>query len=227
MSLLPIAAVPGGTGNGLAKSVLFECGEECTALNAVFVALKGKAAPLDLSLVITTDQQRYHSFLLLGWGLIADIDLKSEGMRWMGETRLYMAAVYFAMRHRRYRGRLYFYTGTVPHILTNGTTTAANIPTVTLPPLDQEIDTTTGGWEVLDGAFLLVWVVQTSHCTTNTYSGPGVHIDDGLFTVFVVDDMGTGELLQLLVAMDTGGHATHPKVSQITTTRLLDLTTRL
>ena len=212
--MLPIAAVPGGTGNGLAKSVLFECGEECTALNAVFVALKGKPAPLDLSLVTTTDHQRFHSFLLLGWGLIADIDLKSEGMRWMGETRLYLAAVYFAMRRRRYRGRLSFFTGTVPHIISNGNTTAASIPSVVLPPLDQEIDTSLGGWEVVDGAFLLVWVIQTSHCTTSTYSGPGVRMDDGLFTVFVVEDMSMGELLHLLVAMDTGGHVTHPNVSQ-------------
>ena len=136
----------------------------------------------------------------------------------MGETRLYMAALYFAVQHKRYRGRLSFFTGTVPHIISNGATTAANIPSVVLPPLDQEIDTTTGGWEVLDGAFLLVWVIQTSHCTTSTYSGPGVHIDDGMFTVFVVEDMSVGELLHLLVIMDTGGHINHPKVSQVTQT---------
>ena len=58
----------------------------------------------------------------------------------------------------------------------------------------------------------MVWVVQTSHCTTCMYSGPGVCLDDGLLTVFVVEEMGQVELLQLLVAMDYGGHALHPKV---------------
>ena len=220
---LPIAAVPGGTGNGLAKSVLYECGEECSAVNAVFVAVKGASAPMDLSLVCTREQT-FHSFLILGWGLIADIDLQSEGFRWMGETRLYLAAVYFAMRRKRYRARLSFLTATASgsssSIVDSGKTSSSssvaggadNAPTA-LPPLDRAIDAAAGsGWEVVEGEFLLVWVVQTSHCTTCMYSGPGVCLDDGLLTVFVVDDMGRVELLQLLVAMDSGGHALHPKV---------------
>ena len=215
---LPIAAVPGGTGNGLAKSVLYECGEECSAINAVFVAIKGAPSPMDLSLV-STREQTFHSFLILGWGLIADIDLQSEGMRWMGETRLYVAAVYFALQRRRYDARLSFRT--VPPDGTSssgggssgssGSIGASTMPAA-LPPLDCAIDTAIGRWEVVEGAYLLVWVVQTSHCTTCMYSGPGVCLDDGLLTVFVVEDMGRAELLQLLVAMDTGGHATHPKV---------------
>ena len=201
LAALPIAAVPGGTSNGLAKSVLFECGDECSATNAVFLAVRGAAAPLDVSRVVAAGGQAYHAFLLLGWGLIADVDLQSEGLRWMGEARLYVAALYFAARKRRYRGKLSFYTGP-------GAAPA-------LPPLGSPLDASGIGWTVLDGSFLLVWVLQTSHCSMSMYSGPGAALDDGLFTVFVVEDMGQLELLQLLVDMDSGGHARSAKVRTI------------
>ena len=201
LATLPIAAVPGGTSNGLAKSVLFECGDECSATNAVFLALRGAAAPLDVSRVAAAGGRAYHAFLLLGWGLIADVDLQSEGLRWMGEARLYAAAIYFAARRRRYRGKLSFYTGP-------GAAPA-------LPPLGTPLDTSGVGWTVLDGSFLLVWVLQTSHCSMSMYSGPGAALDDGLFTVFVVEDMNQLELLQLLVDMDSGGHARSAKVRTI------------
>lgn len=42
LSELPVAPVPGGTGNGLVKSLLFESGEEFSVVNAVFMALKGE-----------------------------------------------------------------------------------------------------------------------------------------------------------------------------------------
>ena len=98
-------AVPGGTGNGLAKSVLFECGEDFSAINATYVAIKGSLRPIDLSIVETPGKKQY-SFLSFAWGLISDIDILSESMRYLGETRLYVAAVYFIAQKRVYRGRL-------------------------------------------------------------------------------------------------------------------------
>lgn len=48
---LPVVHIPGGTGNGLAKSVLFGCHEACTPRNATFVAIKGRPHALDLARV--------------------------------------------------------------------------------------------------------------------------------------------------------------------------------
>jgi hypothetical protein len=63
---LPLIPIPGGSGNGLAKSISFECGEECNATTASFIAIKGTATPLDVSRV-TTSTKEYSSFLLFGW----------------------------------------------------------------------------------------------------------------------------------------------------------------
>jgi sphingosine kinase len=45
------APIPGGSGNGLIKSILHESGEDYSPENAMFVAIRGKPSPLDLSQV--------------------------------------------------------------------------------------------------------------------------------------------------------------------------------
>lgn len=200
---IPVAPIPGGTGNGLAKSLLYESSEEYSVVNSTFMALKGTNETMDLSLV-ETPSQTYRSFLLLGWGLISDIDLLSESLRCLGEMRLYLAAAYFIIRKRYYRGRLSMFTGGSDG--TNGQKGLAK-----LPPLERTI-LPGNGWEVIDGYFLFVWIVQTSHVTSSMHSGPGVTSDDGMFTIFVVTDMGRFDILRLLIAMDTGEHVNHPKV---------------
>ena len=201
---MPVSPIPGGTGNGLAKSLLFESSEEYSVVNSTFMALKGTNESMDLS-VVETRSQTYRSFLLLGWGLISDIDLLSESLRWLGEMRLYLAATYFILRKRYYRGRLSMFTGG-----SDGLNSGIKSP-ATLPPLDRTI-LPGNGWEVIDGYFLFVWIVQTSHVTSSMHSGPGVTSDDGLFTIYVVTEMGRFDILRLLIAMDTGDHVNHPKV---------------
>ena len=95
LKTIPLAPIPGGTGNGLAKSVLFECDDECySAKSATFLAIKGSSSPFDLSEVATTTERKY-AFLSMSWGLISDLDIRSEWMRCIGEIRLHLAAFYF------------------------------------------------------------------------------------------------------------------------------------
>jgi hypothetical protein len=106
LRVLKFTPIPGGTGNGLIKSILFECHEEYSALHATFVALKGVSSHMEIKKVTTIDGKLHHAFLILGWGLISDIDILSESMRCLGESRMYIAAVYLMLRKWRYRGRL-------------------------------------------------------------------------------------------------------------------------
>ena len=46
-----VVPIPGGTGNGLAKSILYESHEDYSATNMCFLALKGQPRAIDLSLV--------------------------------------------------------------------------------------------------------------------------------------------------------------------------------
>jgi len=210
LAAIPLAPIPGGTGNGLAKSILFASDEPYSAVNSAFVAIKGSPHPLDLSSVQTVTGTHF-SFLSLGWGLISDIDILSESLRCMGEMRLYLAAVYFIGKKRRYRGKLSMV------LTTESISTDGGAAGTTESDKDVEANaSSTGGIfndpatvkfrKVIEGEFLLVWAVQTSHAAATMHSGPGVLLDDGMFTIYVVRHMSRFELLQLLIEVDSGDH---------------------
>jgi len=212
LAKVPLAPIPGGTGNGLAKSILFASDEPYSAVNSAFVAIKGTPSPLDLSSVQTT-KEKHVSFLSLGWGLISDIDILSEGMRCLGEMRLYLAAVYFIASKRKYRGKLSMVLTTETGDKNDSISTSAD--TRNYKDVEANSNNTTEIFQdpanakfrkVIEGEFLLVWAVQTSHAAATMHSGPGVTLDDGVFTVYVVRSMSRCELLQLLVEVDTGDH---------------------
>ncbi|KAJ1425061.1 ATP-NAD kinase-like domain-containing protein [Ochromonadaceae sp. CCMP2298] len=219
LASLPIAHVPGGTGNGLAKSVLFASKEACTPQNAVFVALRGHPSSLDLSRY-TTQSGSHISFLSFAWGLVADVDILSESMRYLGEARLHVAAVYFLMKKKYYRGvlRLNIAENDSENCDNNELIAASSADSAGLLGDGSQAEAVKdgiepeGGWVTIEGKFLMVWAVQTSHAATSIYSGPGVGLDDGLFTVYVVQSMARLGILQLLLEMDAGGHVKHPKV---------------
>jgi sphingosine kinase len=243
---LPIAHVPGGTGNGLGKSVMFASGEACSPVNAVFIALRGHSSPLDLSRYTTKSGVQHMSFLSFAWGLVADVDILSESMRYLGEARLHIAAVYFLTKKKYYTGVLRL------KITENDGETCDNNELIAAAAafpdgdsvgfgkqamaqarimgdegsyaaaqalldgiqlrIEPSFEGSSDGWVTVEGNFLMVWAVQTSHASTSIYSGPGVTLDDGFFTIYVVHRMSRWGILKLLLEMDAGGHVNHPQV---------------
>lgn len=179
------------------KSVMHHSGEEYSIANALFCALKGEPQPFDLAFV-QTHTKRYHSFLVLGWGLVADIDLLSESMRWMGELRLHVAALYFIMNRQIYAGRL--------SVLSCST---VKEPPNALPPLGTPLP---ADWDVIQGEFVSIFILQTSHCAVSMHSSPGSTLDDGIFTIQVVQTASRYQMLQLLLSFDSGDHINNPLV---------------
>ena len=208
IALIPI---PGGTGNGLVKSILFESDVEYSILNAIFTAIKGSLAPLDMSLVTTKSLQTHYSFLILGWGLISDIDILSETMRYLGELRLYVAAVYYMIKKKKYNGKLSMMLAND----NNKQFSEADLPGLysPLPIADEENSIKPNNWITIEGSFVMIWVVQTSHAAISMYSGPGVTLADGMFTIYVVQDMTRSDMLSLLFTVDSGEFVKHPKVA--------------
>eukprot|EP00614_Pseudopedinella_elastica_P019236 CAMPEP_0172646704 /NCGR_PEP_ID=MMETSP1068-20121228/240377_1 /TAXON_ID=35684 /ORGANISM="Pseudopedinella elastica, Strain CCMP716" /LENGTH=371 /DNA_ID=CAMNT_0013460969 /DNA_START=534 /DNA_END=1650 /DNA_ORIENTATION=- len=164
---LPLSPICAGSGNGLCKSVLFESGEDFGKLEAVFVAVKGRPQPLDLSRV-TTPASSALGFLGLGWAIWSDVDIESERWRALGSARFTVGALQRIIFLREYQGRLSYLPPSA----------AAGSPTASVPPLSEPVPS---DWVTIEDAFVLVTVLQTSHAAHDMHSAPGSTLDDGEF----------------------------------------------
>ncbi|KAL5292176.1 SPHK1 family protein [Megaselia abdita] len=105
---IPIGIIPCGSGNGLARSIAHvynEPYEPKPILNAAITTAKGKTAWMDLVRVETKAQIMF-SFLSIGWGLISDIDIESERLRYMGHQRFSLWSLRRLIGLRTYHGKI-------------------------------------------------------------------------------------------------------------------------
>lgn len=89
----PLVIIPAGSGNGLCAAILHQSGVPLTLMDAIFVAIRGRSTPMDLVKVEQEGRDVLWSFLSIAWGVMSCIDIESEKMRWMGETRFTVEAL--------------------------------------------------------------------------------------------------------------------------------------
>jgi sphingosine kinase len=111
---MPIIHIPGGTGNSLAASIAFKCGEPFSARGGfcqelTLMGIKPSYKQLRLHHFESSSDGHKCVFLSVVWGLIADIDIGSERFRWAGMIRLHMEALLRTMQLptvAKYKGRI-------------------------------------------------------------------------------------------------------------------------
>ncbi|KAL7301210.1 hypothetical protein TKK_0006177 [Trichogramma kaykai] len=116
----PIAVIPCGSGNGLAKSIAHSKGEpydQNPMLISSLSVVRRQTSRMDL-VRIETRKQVLYSFLSVGWGLLADIDIESERLRAIGGQRFTVWSLARLIGLRTYRGTVSY----LPRekLLTNG-----------------------------------------------------------------------------------------------------------
>ncbi|CAM9497312.1 unnamed protein product, partial [Hapterophycus canaliculatus] len=198
LSRLSLGIVPAGTGNGLAKTVSEESGEEFGALSASFLVAKGYTKPTDLLLTESGDK-KYLAFLNVGWGMISDVDIESEAYRWMGSNRFTFGTIVRIINLKHYRGRISF----LPEPAQNADSAAATSSATAaapfrMPPLtepvhlpDANAESAAGGaptepWTSVEGEFVLADVAQTSHIAHDMPMAPHSRLGDGLMDLFFI-----------------------------------------
>lgn len=62
--------------------------------NAAFQIIQGGVIPMDITTVETADKQTLYMTILSGWGLISDIDIESESLRRIGESRFVLGETF-------------------------------------------------------------------------------------------------------------------------------------
>jgi sphingosine kinase len=106
LASLSLGIIPGGSANGLAKSLLHYAAESYSAQNAAFVVARGVSRKCD---VYTTTQsgKKVVGFLSLQWAIASDVDFESEQWRsCCGGARFTWTALVRMCCLRRYRARV-------------------------------------------------------------------------------------------------------------------------
>lgn len=173
---LPLGIIPGGTGNGLCKSLLEMSGEAYEAINAAFVVAKGKLKPIDLVLT-TQDKKRSYSLLSLSWGLVSDVDIESNGLRFLGDLKNDIYALLRIINLRYYPGRLSF-----------------------IPP-DQDTK------QVIEDDFVLVWTMNAKWTAHNMIVAPSGSLTNGEMDILLVRrGVSRWQLLRAFLLIGKGKH---------------------
>ncbi len=99
---IPLAIIPAGTGNSLMHD--FNC---LDPNNAAKWIVKGYTKKIDLA-EIKMEHKIVYAFNIVGWGMITDINLRADGVRWMGENRYTYSALMEIMSHKQRHAKLSF-----------------------------------------------------------------------------------------------------------------------
>lgn len=82
----PIGIIPGGSGDALAKTLLFDSIEQFSIENAFWLIVKGQVKRVDLIEITNSSQEdKIFSFMGGSQGILADVDHESEIIRWAGD----------------------------------------------------------------------------------------------------------------------------------------------
>lgn len=93
---VPIIQLPTGSGNGLAAST--GMWDVATGVHAI---CKGNVVPMDIMSVVQ-GSNRFFSFMGLSYGAGSTIDIGTENLRWMGETRFTVGGLLEVLKKSRY-----------------------------------------------------------------------------------------------------------------------------
>ena len=97
LASLPICQLPCGSGNSMAISLNGSNSPSVASLGIV----KGMPMPVDLMLM-TQGDNKCLSFLTQSFGTIADADLGTEHLRWMGGTRFVLGTLFYTLERKSY-----------------------------------------------------------------------------------------------------------------------------
>lgn len=102
LATVPLCQLPCGSGNSLAISIN---GNDSPTMASLGMA-KGVPMPVDIML-ITQGDNRCLSFLSQAFGTVADADLGTEHLRWMGGTRFVYGTLKYTLQCKKYPCDLY------------------------------------------------------------------------------------------------------------------------
>lgn len=229
----PIGAIPTGSGNGLVASLMYELGEEFSVTNAAFQIIRGGIQTIDLATVHTTTETVY-MFLMVAWGLVADVDIESEAFRRLGgQIRDTLGALKCIAQKKLYHGRLSYLpieedepgsspppvgvtgSSTPPDGVTGSCLPSCGPPTALLPSLTDPVPS---NWKTIETNFVTMMTMMVPVMGDKFMAHPDLQLGSGEFyLIYIQDDVKRGAILSMLLSMENGDYIKSDKVRIIRT----------
>eukprot|EP01114_Cavostelium_apophysatum_P004400 TRINITY_DN1462_c0_g1_i1.p1 TRINITY_DN1462_c0_g1~~TRINITY_DN1462_c0_g1_i1.p1 ORF type:complete len:441 (+),score=141.37 TRINITY_DN1462_c0_g1_i1:118-1440(+) len=173
---VPIAFIPGGTGNSFALELQGGTKVE----RAVKHILRGLNCPIDIGEVTFPredgTEEKTFSFNSIHWGLASRVNVTAEKLRWVGKAIRYTTAAFLEM--------------------IRGETTPAKIT----------LETADGKVEVYEEEFCLVIVNNIISAAKGMKMAPFAKLNDGLFDILLIRSNKTLDLMGVFRKVYDGSH---------------------
>ncbi|KAF9500827.1 hypothetical protein BDN71DRAFT_1381184 [Pleurotus eryngii] len=191
---IPIAPIPTGSGNGLSLNLLgLEAGFDVAeaALNVV----KGTPMKVDLFSLVQ-NKKRSISFMSQALGLMADLDIGTDHLRWMGETRFMYGLIRGVLRFKpcpiqlsvkiaeQDKTKMLEALQARRHTQSNASCSTNASSSSSLPPL-KFLPEDKDGWTVIDEPLLYVYAGKGPYVGRDFMAFPVSLPDDGLIDITI------------------------------------------
>lgn len=209
---IPIVPVPLGSGNALSLNLLgINDGFDVSA--AALNVLKGRPMKSDL-FSITQNGRKTYSFMSQALGLMADLDIGTENLRWMGDTRFLVGLLRGVLqprqcpvtlsvkvaeqdKHKMVQALHSRQKGTTNNHLSGGSSVKTDLNRPQQPEDEQ-------GWITFDKPILYVYAGQGPYVGRDLMAFPVSLPDDGMIDVIAQELTTRGEILSGMVGAQNG-----------------------
>jgi len=132
----------------------------------------------------------------VGWGLLADIDVESEVLRTLGESRFTIWSFYRLIKLRSYKATLSY----IPWNQQNQDTINGNVTTS-----NDNGDSNSPDRVTVDSDFVCVYSACQSYIGSDLVFAPKAEANDGLIhLIYIPGDVGRTRSTQFLISIDKG-----------------------
>ncbi|KAH9969429.1 ATP-NAD kinase-like domain-containing protein [Lactifluus volemus] len=212
---IPIAPIPAGSGNGMSLNLLgIKDGQDVAA--AALNVIKGRPMSIDV-LSILQSGKRSLSFLGQSVGLMADLPLDTEHLRWMGSHRFMYGYLRRLLMPKAYRfsisvktgmadksamlETLQEYTSSAPHYEAPQLEELPENMTA-LPPLRYANDTE--GWTTFEDPILYLYAGKGPYVSRDLMQFPVSVPNDGMVDLFIRGKQSRTEMLKSIDGAEKG-----------------------
>ena len=184
--------IPSGSGNALSYSILYQKFKKVKISNDLiylnlFNAISNETSKRIDSMNITfkNSKKEITSTLFVSCGIFSNIDLDTEWLRWMGNFRFILGAIYELLKYIICGNNIY---------------------------AELEYVDVKGNIKIIDGNFAFFMANNMSHTSSTSMTSPFSKPDDGyIYLAYLLEPTSALNLLYILLGLDSGFFITNLK----------------